>query len=171
MHESASKRPELKVTQEVAIDHGYEYPYWLVSGIDHNELDPKKRRIRRKFKDERRARAWKNEKETELLNTVRRHRSVTTDLTLDQLNAAEAAVKRLGDRYTLPQVVDYFFGHYREADFQIRLADAIVAFRGDLEGQVRDRSLVQLKSTLNQFERFTENPLYTKSQRRTSHVF
>jgi site-specific recombinase XerD len=158
MHENAPGRPLLSLIQKTAVDHGYEYTFWEVSGIDPKEPDPKKRRIRRKFKDEGRARAWKNEKEVELLNTVRRHRSVTTTLTLEQLDAAEAAVKRLGDRYTLPQVVDYFFQHYREADFVIRFGDASVAFRGDLEGQVRDRSLIQLKSTLSQFERFTENP-------------
>jgi site-specific recombinase XerD len=55
-------------------------------------------------------------------------------------------------------VIDYFFQHYREADFAIRFADASVEFRGDLEGQVRDRSLVQFKSTLSRFERFAENP-------------
>jgi integrase len=83
---------------------------------------------------------------------------VTTTLTLEQLDEAEACAKRLGDRYTLTQCVDYFFGHYREVDFKISLSDAIVAFRGDLEGRVRQRSLVQLKSTLGQFEKFVENP-------------
>lgn len=34
---------------------------------------------------------------------------------------------------------------------------ASTKFRTALEGQVRDRTLVQLKSTLGQFERFTDN--------------
>jgi hypothetical protein len=144
---------KLSVSQKVANDHGYQYSYWLVQGAD-----PKGGRVRKKFKDEGKARAFKNEKETEFLNVHRRTRHVTTTLTLEQIDEAEACAKRLGDRYTLTQCVDYFFGHYREVDFKISLSDAIVAFRGDLEGRVRQRSLVQLKSTLGQFEKFVENP-------------
>src|SRR5262245_11692917 len=144
---------KLSVVEKTAFDHGYRYNYWLVQGVD-----PKGGRIRKKFKDETKARAWKNEKETELLNVARRTRHVTTTLTLEQLDEAEASIKRLSPRYTLTQCVDYFFRHYQEVDFKISASEAITAFRGAIEGQVRDRSLVQLKSTLGQFEKAIENP-------------
>jgi integrase len=52
------------------------------------------------------------------------------------------------------QVTDYFFRNHQEVDFKISLAKASVAFRGAKEGVIRERSIMRLKSTLGQFERF-----------------
>ena len=131
-------------------DHGYKC--WFVYGNDG-----KGRRIQKKFQDETRARLWKAAKEIELANVQNRARHVQTTLTPEQLSEAEACIARLKSRYSLTQVVDYFLRHFQEPDFKIRFSEASVKFRGALEGQVRDRSLVQLKSTLGQFERFVEN--------------
>jgi hypothetical protein len=85
-------------------------------------------------------------------------RYVQTRLTDTQLDQAEAATTRLAERYTLAQVVDFFFAHYQETSFKGSLSEAVLAFRAAMEGVIRDRSLSQLKSTLSLFERFTENP-------------
>jgi hypothetical protein len=47
--------------------------------------------------------------------------------------------------------------HFQDPDFKITIQDASVKFRGAKEGVIRDRSLIQLKSTVGQFERFAEN--------------
>jgi integrase len=129
--------------------YDYRYPYWEVSGTDG-----KGNRIRKRCPDETAARLWKTAKEAELLNCQRSIRHLSTHLTIGQLAAAEAIVARLGDRYTLTEVGDFFFRNHQEADFKISLAEASVAFRGAMEGVIRDRSIVQLKSTLSQFEKF-----------------
>ena len=116
-------------------DHGYKC--WFVYGNDG-----KGRRIQKKFQDETRARLWKAAKEIELANVQNRARHVQTTLTPEQLSEAEACIARLKSRYSLTQVVDYFLRHFQEPDFKIRFSEASVKFRGALEGQVRDRSLV-----------------------------
>jgi hypothetical protein len=125
---------------------------WLVDWRDPND-----RRFRKRFSEERPAKLFASQKHAELLNAQRATRYVQTRLTDAQLDEVEGAFARLGTRYTLPQALDYFFGHFREADFRISLSKASIAFRGAMEGQVRDRTLVQLKSTLNQFEKFIED--------------
>jgi hypothetical protein len=139
----------LAVRQKNAFEHGYKYRYWEVSGTDG-----KGQRIRKRCPDETAARLWKSAKEAELLNSERAIRHLPTHLTIDQLAAAEAIVARLGDRYTLTEVGDFFFRNHQPAEFKISLAKASVAFRGAQEGAIRDRTIVQLRSTLGQFERF-----------------
>jgi hypothetical protein len=132
---------------------GYKRTGWLVEWRDLNG-----QRFRRNFDDAKKAKLFASQQQALLLNAERATRYVQTRLTDAQLDEVEGALARLGDRYTLTQVVDYFFRHYQEANFKISLADAAIAFRGAMEGVIRDRTLVQLKSTLNQFENFTQNP-------------
>jgi hypothetical protein len=115
------------------------------------------KRCRRKFEDQREAKLFAGQKHAELLNAERSSRHVQTRLTNVQLDEAEAIIARLGDRYTLTEVGDFFFRNHQETDFKISLSAASVAFRGAQEGVIRDRSIVQLKSTLSQFERFLED--------------
>src|SRR5215471_17128998 len=125
----ANKRAgRLAVRQKYAYEHGYRYPYWEVSGTDG-----KGKRIRKRCPDETAARLWRTAKEAELLNCQRSIRHLSTHLTIDQLAAAEAIVARLGDRYTLTEVGDFFFRNHQEADFKISVAEASVAFRGAQE--------------------------------------
>jgi integrase len=139
----------LDIKRGVAYEHGYKYECWKVYGTDE-----KGRRIRKQFQDETQAQLWKAAKEVELLNSERAIRHLSTHLTIEQLAAAEGLVARLGERYTLTDVGDFFFRNHQEADFKISIADASVAFRGSLEGVIRDRSIAQLKCTLGQFEKF-----------------
>jgi len=141
-----------KYEKDPRVGKSYRYEFWHVQGTD---LDG--RRIRRKFSDRQKALDWKNLKEIELTNRGRKLHSIITDLSDEQIKEAQACFLRLGDRYTLTQAIDYFFGHYQKPDFKISLSEATVKFRGALEGQVRERTLMQLKSTLGQFERFMGN--------------
>lgn len=141
------------------LGRSYRYEFWHVQGTDLNG-----NRIRKKFATREKALDWKSRKEIELMNRGRKLHSVITELSDEQIQEAQACFIRLGDRYTLTQVIDYFFQSYQMPDFKISLLDASVKFRGAMEGQVRDRTLVQLKSTLKQFERFL-------SERSSSSVF
>jgi hypothetical protein len=132
---------------------GYRQSGWLVDWRDETG-----KRHRKKFRDPKEAKCFQSQKQAEALNISRAVRYVHTRLTDTQIDQAEAALTRLGERYTFSQVVDFFFAHYQETSFKGSLSEAALAFRGAMEGIVRDRTLLQLKSTLAQFERFTENP-------------
>jgi len=139
----------LKVRQKYVFEHGYKYATWEVFGTDG-----KGNRIRKRCPDETAAHLWMSAKEAELLNSERRIRHLPTHLSVEQLAMAEGLVARLGDRYTIDYVVDYFFRNHQEVNHKISLAKASCAFRGAKEGVIRERSIMQLKSTLGQFERF-----------------
>jgi Phage integrase, N-terminal SAM-like domain len=132
-------------------EHGVEYAGWLLDG----RVDGKRIRIRCKTEAE--AVLKKTEQETAAINAERAVRFQATRLTTVQLNEAEAAFDRLGEKYTLSQVVDYFFKHHYAPDFAITISDASTRFQTAMEGQVRPRSLDQLASTLRKFEKHTEN--------------
>jgi len=139
------KKVELK-------QHGVSYETWEVHGY---RQDGTRIRIRCKSEDE--ALMKKSEEETKLINAERSARFIQTRLTAEQLSEAEGCFDRLAPKYTLTEAVDFFFKHFHQPDFQISVSDASTKFRTALEGQVRDRTLVQLKSTLGMFERFTDN--------------
>ena len=141
----------LSVKQITCREHGTAYQTWMVDGYVNGK------RIRIRCKDEAEALMRKSEKETEAINAERSSRFIQTRLTAAQLNEAEACFDRLAPKYTLTEAVDFFLKHFHRPDFQISINDASTKFRTALEGQVRDRTLVQLKSTLGMFERFTDN--------------
>jgi len=141
-----------KHEKDSRVGKSYRYEFWHVQGTDLGG-----NRIRKKFRTREAALDWKSRKEIELMNRGRKLHSVITELSDEQVREAQACFIRLGDRYTLTQAVDHFLLDYREPDFKISLSEATVKFRGAMEGQIRDRSLVQLKSTLGIFERYTDN--------------
>jgi hypothetical protein len=112
--------------------------------------------IRRRFKKEIDARDFRRRKENELRNIVNRTHTVETSLSGEQMEEAENAFRRLGNRYTLTGAIDFYLKHNQAADFKIAIGEAATKFRGAMEGQVRARTLVQLKSTLGLFEQFVE---------------
>jgi len=99
-----------KYEKDPRVGKSYRYEFWHVQGTD---LDG--RRIRRKFSDRQKALDWKNLKEIELTNRGRKLHSIITDLSDEQIKEAQACFLRLGDRYTLTQAIDYFFGQLPEA--------------------------------------------------------
>ena len=120
-------------------------------------IDSSNKRQRKRYTDRNEAVLFSSEKYTELLNNGSSHRSLSTVLTESTLREAEACVTRLAPKYTLTEAVDYYLKNFHLPDFTITVAEASVKFRGAMEGVIRDRTLVQLKSTIGQFERFTDN--------------
>jgi hypothetical protein len=141
----------ITVKQVTQREHGTEYQTWLVDGYVSGK------RIRIRCKSEAEALMRKSEKETEAINAERSVRFIQTRLTAAQLSEAEACFDRLAPKYTLTEAVDYFLKHFHAPDFTITVGDASTKFRAAMEGVIRDRTLVQLKSTLGQFERFADS--------------
>src|SRR3984893_11425383 len=143
--EIAIKRVELK-------QHGFSYETWEVHGYRADGT-----RIRIRCKSEEEARIRKSEKETKAINTERSSRFIQTRLTATQLSEAESCFDRLVPKYTLTEAVDYFLKHFHAPDFTITVGEASTKFRAAMEGVIRDRTVIQLKSTLGQFERFVDS--------------
>lgn len=141
----------ISVKQVTCREHGTEYQTWMVDGYIGGK------RIRIRCKTEAEALMRKSEKETEAINAERSSRFIQTRLTAAQLNEAEACFDRLAPKYTLTEAVDYFLRHFHAPDFTITVGEASTKFRAAMEGVIRDRTLIQLKSTLGQFERFADN--------------
>src|ERR1700676_1476501 len=141
-----------KQEKDGRVGTSYRYEIWHVQGRDLEG-----HRIRKKFSTREEALNWKSRKEIELINRGRQLHSVITDLSDEQIKEAQACFLRLGNRYKLTECIDFFLQHFHEPDFKISFSEASVKFRGALEGQVRERTIVQLRSTLGQFERFVDN--------------
>jgi hypothetical protein len=144
--------PELRIVRRMVREHGYEYPIIMVEGRTSDGL-----RIRKRFKSEEEARSWKGIREIQALNEHSEFHPVVTKLTQQQITEAENAFNRLGTRYSLTSALDFFLKHCCEPDVILSLEDALARFLEAKAGHIRDRSRVQLKSTLSQFKEFSEN--------------
>ncbi|MGA8481698.1 MAG: hypothetical protein WB696_27340, partial [Chthoniobacterales bacterium] len=142
--EISIKRVELK-------QHGFSYETWEVHGY---RADGTRIRVRCKSEDE--ARMRKSEEETKAINSERSARFIQTRLTAEQLSEAESCFDRLAPKYGFTEAVDYFLKHFHAPDFTITVSEASARFRAAMEGVVRDRTLIQLKSSLGHFERFAD---------------
>jgi hypothetical protein len=99
------------------------------------------KRIRVRCKTEQEALMRKSEQETSVINAERAMRFVQTRLTAGQTIKAETAFDRLGTKYALSTVVDYFLRHHHAPDFTIAISDASARFRTAIRRLVsRDRS-------------------------------
>jgi site-specific recombinase XerC len=144
--------PELRIVRRMVREHGYEYPIIQVEGSTADG-----RRIRKRFRNEEAARSWKGLREIEALNEHSELHPVVTKLTQDQIAEAENAFSRLGTRYSLTYALDFFLKHYCEPDVVLSLEESTDRFLEAKAEQIRDRSRIQLKSTLSQFKEFAEN--------------
>jgi hypothetical protein len=99
----------------------------------------------------------KVEQETTAINSERSTRFLATRLTVDQLGEAESCVDRLSPRYTLAQATDYFLRHHHAPEFTLTVSDALTRFLGAMEGQIRLRSLEQVKWSVSALQRFTDD--------------
>lgn len=142
-----ANKVSLREIEETA--DGYSYKTFLARWKEDGR-DRKKR-----FKDQMEAEAFILTKQVELGNKDAVLHSAVTRLSPGQVHEAEAAFQRLGDRYTLTEAVEFFLSNFTRPDFTLPIVDAVKAF---LEGKeregVRPRSIVQLASTLRQFEAF-----------------
>jgi hypothetical protein len=84
---------------------------------------------------------------------------VLSPLTDEQHEEASQAFDKLAGTYTLAQAVDFFLRHHRPPEFTIRATDALTLYLDDKERDgVRERTLVAIRSVLNQFITATDNP-------------
>jgi hypothetical protein len=141
----------ITMKQVTQTEHRATYTTWLVSGYVNGK------RIRIRCKTEQEARIKKSEQETAAINSERSARFIQTRLTAAQLSEAESCVDRLQPKYTLTEAVDFFLQNFHAPEFTITVGESSTKFRAAMEGVVRDRTLIQLKSSLGQFERFTDN--------------
>jgi hypothetical protein len=143
----------ISIKQITVKERGVQYQTWLVSGTVNAH------RVRIKCKDEQTAKLKKVEQETLAINSERSTRFLATRLTTEQLGEAESCVDRLAPRYTLTQAVDYFLRHHHAPEFTLTLSDALTRFLTAMEGQIRSRSLEQVKWTVSAFQSFADDPL------------
>lgn len=144
--------PELRIVRRIVRDHGYQYEAIWVEGRGSDG-----ERIRKRFRTEEEARTWKGLKEIESLNAHSQLNPVITKLSAEELTEAEACFNRLKGRYTLSDAVSFFLKHYCEPDVVFTLREASQQFLTAKGEQVRDRSIIQLKSTVKHFEQFAQN--------------
>lgn len=114
---------------------------------------------RKQFKDLAEAERFAALKRVELENQGRNQRLILCPLTDDQLDEAVRAFDRLGSTYSLADAVDFFLRNHRPPEYTIRLRDAAKLYLDDRERDgIRGRSLLAIKSVVEQFLRATDNP-------------
>lgn len=130
------------------------YPSHLVQGWKENG-----RWQRKQFKHLGEAERFAALKRVEVENQGRKQQLMLCPLSEEQLAEAVNAFDRLGSTYSLPQVVDFFLQNHRPPDFTIRFRDAINLYLDDRERDgIRPRSLLAIKSVIEQFVRERDNP-------------
>jgi hypothetical protein len=133
------------VTRTLKGGDGYEWTTHRVEGRDENG-----NRIRRCFKDRKKAEAFITAMRTKLLNAETAVTTAITRLTPDQLKQAEAAFARLGSRYTLDEAVTYFTENYAAPDEVVTVDKALAEFSLGKD-DVRSNTLRNVKSTVQRF--------------------
>lgn len=115
--------------------------------------------MRKQFSDRTEAERFAALKRVEMENKGRAQQMILSTLTQDQHDRATEAFARLGSTYTLAEAVDYFLRHHRPPEFTIRAKDALKLYIDDKERDgVRGRTLVAIKSVLNQFITKLDDP-------------
>ncbi len=115
--------------------------------------------MRRQFKERSEAESFAAIKRVAMENKGRAQQMILSTLTQEQHDRAADAFTRLGTTYTLPEVVEFFLKHHRPPEFTIRAKAAFDLYIDDKERDgVRNRTLVAIKSVLNQFITETNDP-------------
>ncbi len=149
----ASKTASTGITIVSKVD-AQGYVFHLVQGWQENG-----KWQRRRFKDRSDAETFAAAHRVQMENKGRAQRMVLSPLTDSQHEEALQAFDKLAGTYTLAAAVDYFLKHHRPPEFTIRAKDALKLYIDDKEREgVRDRTLVAIKSVLNQFITATDNP-------------
>lgn len=114
---------------------------------------------RKQFKDLIQAERFVALKRVEVENQGRQQRLMLCPLSENQLSEAVKAFDQLGSTYSLPQAIEFFLRNHRPPEFTIRLREAINLYLDDRERDgIRDRSLLAIKSVIEQFLRERDNP-------------
>jgi hypothetical protein len=128
---------------------GEKYRFYLVEGRDRSG-----KRIRRKFQKYEDAVECKGQLDLNFWNDGTALRSVWTKFSDRQLTELDHCLSRLSGRYGLTSAVDFFLDHHGDVENPTPLSRAIDQFRTEAESRVRDRTLIQLRSSMRQFEEF-----------------
>ncbi len=154
-----TKRPDiihasgpLTVREVISTQGGYSWTTYLVQGWKEDG-----KWQRKKFKALEEAKGFVALKAVELINTDTSLNTVVTSLTHDQMKEAEGAFLRLGGKYALGEVVEFYLKNHFDPKCPTRLKDVIDDFLAakTVEG-LEPRSVGALKQTINQFNRHME---------------
>ena len=124
---------------------GGSYKRFVVCGKDRNG-----KQVRRSFSSREAAEDAKGQLDLAHWNQGASMRPVLTDLTDEQLAESRFAFSRLNG-HRLSDAVDFFLKHHPADSVNISLTAAVTAYLSDCEGRVRQRTLMQKKSALDQF--------------------
>jgi len=128
----------------------YEWTTYLVQGWKEDG-----KWQRKWYKDEAKAKGKLAELGVKHLNDEVTIKQTFTSMSRNQVEQAEAAFRRLGDRYSLDTVIDYFIRHHYDTENPKDFEDAVEEFENaKRKGGLQPRSLRQLKSTLDRFLAF-----------------
>lgn len=126
---------------------GGEYSFYLVQGRNRQG-----ERVRKKFASQEDALECKAQLDLNYWNEGAAMRPVLTKFSEGELAEFDYCLSRLRGRYRLIEAVEYFLAHHQGISQPTPLRRAIDQFRAESEGRIRERTLVQLKSVLKQFE-------------------
>ncbi len=128
---------------------------YLVQGWKEND-----KWQRRQFKDESEAQSFAALKQVEMENKGRAQRMILSSLTQEQHDKAVGALARLGETYSLADVVEFFLKHHRPPEFTIRLRAALKPFLDEKERDgLRPRTQKALKASIERFIKSVDDPL------------
>jgi site-specific recombinase XerD len=142
-----------KVKEIFHTKDGETYKYFMVVWYDRSG-----KRQRKQFNNRQEAALFASETHTAMLNDGASRRILSTILAEPVLRKCESAIERLGNKYGLDEVVEFFLKHHREASFKISMEEASVQFLGSQEGRMREASLHEFRRTLRAFTTQTGNP-------------
>lgn len=155
---SAGKTPpiyksgSLTIRELVSTQDGYTWTTYLVQGWRENG-----KWQRKKFKKLTEAKGFVALKAVELMNTDTSLATVVTSLTHAQMKEAEGAFLRLGGRYALAEVVEYYLKNHFDPENPKRLCDVIDDFiAAKTRELLKPRSLDILEDEIRRFNRYLE---------------
>ena len=152
---SRNQPHEAKVSQGVFKKRGKEYVCYRVQGWKEDGKWQKKQ-----FSKESDAIEFARQKNIELLNHGRKIVLVASELDQEQTREAEAAIKALGDIYSLNEAVQFFLKHHRPPEFTISITDGVDIYLAEKKREgVRETTTETSAKIIRAFARHSGNPL------------
>lgn len=145
----------ITIREHHEVKNGRGYSSFMVQGWKENG-----KWQRKKFKLRAKAERFVALKQVELENQGRAQRMVLSPLTDAQHHEAVDAFDKLGGIYSLSEAIEFYLSNHRAPSFTISLSDAVTSYLGGRERDgLRDRSMKQSKSVLEQFTASLSNSL------------
>ena len=148
------KKQEAKVYPGTYKKRGVTYPCYFVRGWKKDGKWQKKQFTTKKKADAEAASINVNLK----TESAKRY-LVNTTMTEEQVRQAEDMCRKLGNTYTMPEVLDYFLKHNRAPDFTIDILEGMDIYLMEKEhAGVRAVTLRKPKGVIEAFSRFANRP-------------